>query len=406
MPAISSSPNRSYAKLAIVLGTLTAFGPLTIDMYLPGLPAIAQEYRVDASVVQQTLAVFFIGLAFGQAIYGPISDRVGRRAPLIFGCTLYALASIGCAFAFSIESLIVLRFIQALGACAGMVISRSVVRDLFDHQESARMYSFLMLVMGLAPITAPLIGGQLLRYFGWRSIFVTLAVFGLACIVLVITSLQESHPVERRTRAGLGAVLLGYGQILRERTFVGFALAGGLASASMFAYISGSPFVFIELNGVAPEQYGFLFGLNAFGLIGAAQLNRWLLTRYHGNRILTVALSGTALAGLLLVAVTASGFGGFPAMLVVLFFCIAGTGFVGPNATAAAMAPFGKAAGSASALLGAIQFSLGASAGALLGLLHNGTALPMAITVALASGGALIALRVLALRPQPQPAAV
>jgi DHA1 family bicyclomycin/chloramphenicol resistance-like MFS transporter len=395
----------AYAKLAVVLGTLAAFGPLSIDMYLPALPTIAQEFAADTSVVQQTLAVFFIGLALGQAVYGPISDRVGRRGPLASGCTLYAVACIGCALAPTVESLVLLRFTQALGACAGMVISRSVVRDLFDQQESARMYSFLMLVMGLAPITAPLIGGQLLRYFGWRFIFLTLAAFGVLCLVLTLTALPETLPAARRTRVGLGAVLLAYGEILRDRTFLGFALAGGLASASMFAYISGSPFVFIELNGVAPERYGLLFGLNAVGLIAASQLNRRLLTHFHGNRILTVALTGTALSGLLLVAVTATGVGGFPAMLVVLFFCIAGTGFVGPNATAAAMAPFAQRAGSASALLGAIQFSLGAGAGALLGLLHNGTALPMVLTVALAGSAALLALRTLALRPRPAPVA-
>ena len=392
-----------YAKLAIVLGTLTAFGPLTIDMYLPALPAIATGFQADAAIVQQTLAVFFIGLAAGQLVYGPISDRVGRRAPLLFGCVLYTVASLGCALAYSIESLILLRFIQALGGCAGMVISQSVVRDYFDQKESARMYSFLMLVMGLAPITAPLIGGQLLRIFGWRSIFVTLAGFGIVCVFLTLTSLPESLPAERRNRVGLGTVLRNYLEFLGNRTYMGYALSGGLAGASMFAYIAGSPFVFIELNGVSPERYGLLFGLNAFGLIMAAQVNRWLLTRVPGNRILTVALSGTALAGLLLVAVTATGFGGFPLMLVVLFFCITGTGFVRPNATAGAMAPFGKRAGSASAFMGSIQFALGAGAGALLGLLHDGSAVPMAIAVALASSGALIALLTLALRSQPHP---
>ncbi len=399
-------PLTSYAKLAIILGTLSAFAPLSIDMYLPALPTIAADFGTETAVVQQTLAVFFIGLAVGQAFYGPIADRAGRRAPLLFGCALYMVACIGCAFAPTIQSLILLRLAQALGGCAGIVISRSIVRDLFDQQESARMYSFLMLVMGLAPITAPLIGGQLLLYFGWRAIFITLAAFGLLCFLLVSFVLPETLPVERRTRAGLGAALRSYAEILTNRGYLGYAIAGGLASSAMFAYISGSPFVFIELNGVAPERFGLLFGTNAIGLIAAAQVNRWLLTRYDGVQILKTALSFTALMGILLVIVTATGIGGFPALLVVLFFCIASTGLVGPNATAAAMAPYPQRAGSAAALLGATQFVLGAAAGSLVGLLHNGTALPMATVIALCAVGAYLILRLLALRaamPTPRP---
>jgi MFS transporter, DHA1 family, multidrug resistance protein len=391
-------PMPSYAKLAIILGTLSAFAPLSIDMYLPALPTIAADFGTQTAVVQQTLSVFFIGLAVGQIFYGPIADRVGRRPPLLFGSALYMLACIGCAFAPTIQSLILLRLAQALGGCAGIVISNSIVRDLFDQRESARMYSFLMLVMGLAPITAPLIGGQLLLYFGWRAIFITLAGFGLLCLLLVGFILPETLSVERRTRAGLGAALRSYGEILTNRAYVGYALAGGLASSAMFAYISGSSYVFIELNGIAPERFGLLFGINAVGLIAAAQLNRWLLTRYDGVQILRVALSLTASMGLLLVLVTATGFGGFPAMLGVLFCCIASTGLVRPNATAAAMAPYAQAAGSAAALLGATQFFLGAAAGALVGFFHNGTALPMAGVIALCAVGAFLVLNFLALR--------
>ena len=404
--AANARPLPSYAKLAIILGTLSAFAPLSIDMYLPALPTIAADFNTQTSVAQQTLAVFFIGLAVGQAFYGPIADRVGRRAPLLFGSALYMLACIGCAFAPTIQSLILLRLAQALGGCAGIVISRSIVRDLFDQQESARMYSFLMLVMGLAPITAPLIGGQLLLFFGWRAIFFTLSGFGLLCFLLVTFILPETLPVERRTQAGLGAVLNIYGEILMSRSYLGFAMAGGLASSAMFAYISGSPFVFIELNGVAPEYFGLLFGTNAVGLIAAAQFNRWLLTRYDGVQILKAALTVTAISGLLLVATTATGIGGFPMMLVILFCCIASTGLVGPNSTAAAMAPYAQRAGSAAALLGAIQFVLGAGAGSLVGLLHNGTALPMAGVIALCAVGAFLMLQLLALRATPRVASI
>ncbi len=400
---LTSRPVPSYAKLAMILGTLSAFAPISIDMYLPALPSIAGDFDTQTSVAQQTLAVFFIGLALGQAFYGPIADRIGRRPPLLFGCGLYMLACIGCALAPTIQSLILLRFVQALGGCAGIVISRSIVRDLFDQQESARMYSFLMLVMGLAPITAPLIGGQLLLFFGWRAIFITLGGFGLLCFLLVILILPETLPSERRTSVGLGAALRSYGEILTSRRYMGFAVAGGLASSAMFAYISGSSFVFIELNGVAPERFGLLFGTNAIGLIAAAQFNRWLLRRYQGIQILNAALAFTASSGLLLVVVTATGFGGFPAMLIVLFCCIASTGLVGPNATAAAMAPYAQRAGSAAALLGAIQFILGAGAGSLVGLLHNGTALPMAGVIALCAVSSYLILQLLAIR-ELQPA--
>jgi DHA1 family bicyclomycin/chloramphenicol resistance-like MFS transporter len=398
-------PSRgAYARLAIILGTLTAFGPLSIDMYLPGLPAIAREFRTDTAAAQQTLAVFFVGLALGQALYGPLSDRLGRRRPLLFGCGLYALASIGCALAPSIQSLVALRFAQALGGCAGIVIVRSVVRDLFDEHESARMYSFLMLVLGLAPITAPLVGGQLLLFFGWRTIFVGLCGFGLTCVLLVLFILDETLPPEQRTRAGFGAVLRTYAGLLVDGRYMGYALALALASGALFAYIAGSSFVFIELNGVPPEYFGLLFGTNALGLVIATQVNRWLLERYYSSQILKLALTVTAGSGLLLAAVTVTGSGGFVGMLIVLFCCVASVGLVLPNATAAAMAPFGKQAGSASALLGALQFAAGAGTGALISALHNGTALPMVGAIAVSSGAAFVSLHLLALRPLRQQA--
>ena len=401
LPAQSSAPlhQPSYARLAIILGILTAFGPLSIDMYLPGLPSIAHDFGVETAAAQQTLSAFFIGLAVGQLIYGPISDRLGRRRPLLFGCALYAVACLGCVLAPSLNALIVLRLAMAFGACAGMVITRSVVRDLFDERESARMYSMLVLVMGLAPILAPLIGGQLLLYWGWRTIFVVLSGFGLLCFALVLFGLPESLPAERRTRKTVGAVLRSYGGLLADGRYMGYIVAGGLASAAMFAYISGSPFVFIELNGVPPERFGLLFGMNSIGLIAASQLNRWLLERYRGSQILVSAITVTAVSSLLLVVSAATGLGGFPGMLFVLFFCIASTGLIGPNTTAGAMAPYARQAGSASAMLGAVQFGLGATASALVGLLFNGTAVPMAGTIALCGVGSFVVLQLLVMRP-------
>jgi DHA1 family bicyclomycin/chloramphenicol resistance-like MFS transporter len=394
---MAQSSRASVARLTLILGSLTALGPLSIDMYLPGLPTIAREFRTDTAAAQLTLSLFFTGLAVGQALYGPLTDRLGRKRPLLVGCAFYMLASLACALAPSIESLIALRFAQALGGCAGMVIARSVVRDLFDERNSARMYSFLMLVMGLAPITAPLIGGQLLIAFGWRAIFWLLGGFGLLCVLMVAFALPETLPAERRVRAGLWQALEVYWRLLLDRRFVGYALTGGFVTAGMFAYISGSPFVFIELYGVAPQRYGWIFGANAFGLVIASQINRWLLARYRGETILAVTLAVTAAAGLLLALVAATGFGGLVGLLAPLFVFVSSVGLVGPNTAAAAMAPYGRVAGSASALMGVLQFVVGAGAGALVGTLYDGTAVPMAGVIAACGMAALLIFQVLAL---------
>lgn len=380
---------RPTAALILVLGTLTAFGPLSIDMYLPGLPAIARDLGAEPSLIQLTLSLFFIGLAAGQTLYGPLSDRFGRRLPLLVGCGLYAVASAACALAPTAQALIAARLLQALGGSAGMVIARSVVRDRFDARESARVFSLLMLVMGLAPITAPLIGGQLLVFAGWRAIFWLLCGFGLLCVLLVAFALPESLPPERRSSTGLSAVPAIYGRILADRRFLGYAVAGGLASAAMFAYIAGSPFVVIELYGVSPQQFGWIFGANALGLIIASQLNRRLLNRFDGTTIVRATLLLSAGAALLLVLAAGTGLGGLPGLLAPLFVCIAAGGLIGPNTTAAALAPYGRAAGSASAMLGAIPFLIGTATTALVAALHNGTAVPMAGIMAACIFGAL-----------------
>jgi DHA1 family bicyclomycin/chloramphenicol resistance-like MFS transporter len=395
----TTSSRGSRAVLGGILGMLAAFASLSIDMYLPGLPTIARELHTDIAAAQQTLTVFFLGMALGQVLYGPISDRLGRRPPLLFGCALYTFACIGCALAPSIRSLVAMRFAQALGACAGIAIGRSIVRDLFDQRESARMYSILMLMMGVAPITAPFIGGQILVTFGWRPIFLALSGFGLACLAAVTFGLPETAPSEQRTPAGLGAALRAYGGLFADGRFMGYAAASALAIGAMFAYIAGSPFVFIELNGVRPDRYGLLFGANAVGLILASQFNRWLLRYYTSGRILRVALAIMAGSALLLAAATATGFGGFQTMLLLLFFCISSNGLVQPNALALAMAPHGRQAGSASALLGATQSALAAALGALVGLLHNGTALPMVLTIATCGTAAFLVVQWLGVPP-------
>ena len=373
----------------LLMGLLTMTGPLAIDMYLPALPTIAREMHSTVAAVQVSLAMYFVGIACGQAFYGPLSDRWGRKRALYFGLVLFALSSVGCALVHNVGSLIALRFLQALGGCAPLVVPRAVVRDYFDQRGSVRMLSVLMLVMGLAPILAPLIGGQLLVNFGWRSIFWILAAYGVLWLVIVILFLPESLPAVRRRRLRAADVIATYVGLLRDRAYMRFVLTGALIFAGLLAYISGSPFIFIELFHVRPEEYGLFFGVNAVGIIIASQVNRWLANRYDARQIITAVLPVSVTAGAALLIDAATGFGGFAGILVPLFLYIASHGFMLPNTTALAMAPHGAVAGSASALLGTVQFVLGASAGALVSALGNGTAVPFAAVIA---GCAVLAL--------------
>jgi DHA1 family bicyclomycin/chloramphenicol resistance-like MFS transporter len=385
---VTAPRGAAYYRLAAILGSLTAMGPLAIDMYLPALPTIGRELATSASSVQVSLAVYFIGIACGQAFYGPLSDRFGRKPALYFGLIVFVLASAGCAGAASIEALVLFRFLQALGGCAPLVIPRAVVRDYFDERGSARMLSVLMLVMGLAPILAPLIGGQLLIRLGWRSVFWLLAAYGAAALVLAALFLPESLAPDRRRRQPIGAVLAIYGRLLRDRRYMGYVASGGLIFSGLLAYIAGSPYIFIELFDVPPDRYGLYFGMNAIGIISASQVNRWLAGRVDPRRILRYVLPVSMASGLMLLVDASTGMGGFAGLLVPLFCFIASHGFVMPNTTALAMAPHGSVAGSASALLGTVQFVLGATAGTLVGVLGNGSAVPLAVVIAACGVGA------------------
>ncbi|MDA8413082.1 MAG: multidrug effflux MFS transporter [Desulfobacteraceae bacterium] len=380
-------------KLVLILGALTAFSSMSIDMYLPAFPQIARDLAVPLGTVQLSVSAFLFGSAIGQLFYGPLADRWGRKRPLLFGLGLYVLSTVGCAFVHTGEGLLFWRVVMALGGGAGMVISRAVVRDLYDTTEAARMFSLLMLVMGAAPILAPLAGGQLLLLTGWRGIFAFLGGFGLLSLCAALIWLPESLPMEKRIQRSFREMGGIYGRLTRNRYFLCHAIALGAVAGVNFSYISGAPLVFIELHGISPQQFGIFFGLNAFGLIGASQLNRRLLRRYPARQILGVAFCANAAAALLLTMATITGIGGFPLQVVLLFACLSMTGLLYPNVTALALAPFASAAGSASALLGTIQYTIGATAGAFVGLSHNGTGLPMVLTMAGCSVVGTIAIR-------------
>ncbi len=383
MRSISESSNSPTLSLIIVLGMLTAFGSLSIDMYLPAFPDMARELGTTIPYMELSLSFFFGGFAFGQLIYGPLSDRFGRRAPVYFGLVLYALASAGCAMATSVHALLALRLVQALGGCAGIIIARAVVRDRFMGNEAARVFSLLMLVSGLAPILAPLLGGAVAAGLGWRWIFGLQASFGVICLLVAHFVLPESLPISARSgqRLTVSGALGNYRKILQDPCFLGYTLSGALASAGMFAYIAGSPYVVIELFHVHKGMYGWMFGANAFGLIAGAQINARLLR----TRPLDGVLRGAYFCMLLAVAYNAAvlAFGGGLWWLAPgLFFYVASIGFVGPNYASGALMNQGGRAGAASALLGTAQFVFAALASVLVSRLHDGTAWPMVLTMA------------------------
>ncbi|MFJ1255336.1 Bcr/CflA family multidrug efflux MFS transporter [Cupriavidus sp. CuC1] len=374
----------------LVCASLTALAPLSIDMYLPSFPALAGDLGVDIGRVQLTLGTFLVGLAVGQAFYGPISDRYGRKPPLYVGLVAYALAAAGCALAHDVEALMLWRFLQALGGCAGMVMARAVIRDRLEAHESARAFSSLMLVMGLAPILAPIIGGAVLAAFGWRAIFWLLCGSSLLILWVVHRYMEESLDHASAMPLRLGRVLSNYGELLRDRGFVGYSLSAGCAQAGMFAYIAGSPFVLIELHGIDPSHYGFVFGANALGLIGMSQLNARLVRNRTLDHVLRGALLAPCLAGLVLAAAVLAGLAPLPVLLAGFFVFIASLGCILPNASALAMAQQGHRAGTASALMGTLQFSLGTLAGAAVSFWRDGSALPLAVVMGVCGTGAVL----------------
>ncbi|MGJ7551906.1 multidrug effflux MFS transporter [Pseudomonas alloputida] len=389
-------------RMVLILGALSAFGPLAIDFYLPAFPAMAQAFATDEKHVQATLAAYFLGLSIGQLAYGPVADRFGRRKPLLFGVALFTLASLACAYAPNLDTLIVARFVQALGGCAGMVLSRAIVSDKCDPVASAKVFSQLMLVMGLAPILAPMLGGVLVNVAGWQSIFLALSLFSAASLLAVSLGLPESLPAHM-PRQPLSGALRQYLRLLADRVFIGHALTGGIAIAGMFAYIAGSPFVFIKLYGVPAEHYGWLFGSNAAGFILVAQVNARLLAKRAPAFLLVRAVWLYLAAGLVLLAVAALRPAQLWPLLVPLFICIASLGCIIPNASACAMSGQGARAGSASALMGCLQFSVAAGAASLVGVLHDGSAVPMTLVISLCGtlvvSVALLTRRLQATRP-------
>jgi DHA1 family bicyclomycin/chloramphenicol resistance-like MFS transporter len=374
---------KNKTLIILTLGVLSAVGPFSIDMYLPAFPAMASNLNTDISQIQLSLSSYFIGISLGQLIYGPIIDRFGRLIPLFVGLFIYLITSIICAYTATVDTLITMRFFQALGGCAGMVISRAMVRDIFPVNENARIFSLLMLVIGVSPILAPTLGGYASSHFGWRSIFLFLVLLAVFTLILCYKYLPESKPADKSISLKPINVLKDFKNVLIEPQFIFYALAGGLASAGLFAYIAGASFVFIDLFDVTDTQFGWIFGLNATGLVIASQVNRQLLKNTSSERIIMMVSIVQVLAGLILFFLSIINELNIYNTISLLFIFLSAQGFFFPNTSALAMAPFNKRAGIASALLGSLQMIFSAASSFAVSYFHNNTAIPITAIIAI-----------------------
>ncbi len=398
----SGSATSGLVRNAIILGLLSAIGPFAIDMYLPALPTIATDLRAETGAVQMSLLAFFIALAIAQLFCGPLSDMVGRKVPLYRGLILFAIGSVGSALATNIDVLVMFRFLQGLGAAAGTVIPRAVVRDLHTGVDAARLMSLLMLVFSISPILAPLSGSVLIDFFGWRGVFWAVLVAALVGIVLVATALKETRGAEARLESNLSSALRGYGRLLKDRYFMGLAAIGGFGIASFFVYLANSSFILIDHYGLTRSQYAVAFSVNAVSFFSVSQLNGVLGARFGLRRVMRVAVSGFAAV---MLAMFAAVLMGHHSLWLIASFLFVGYGFLGlviPTTAVLALEDHGEIAGTASALLGTLHFVIGGIAIGITGAFFDGSALPMIGGIAACAVTAfLLALIVFSRKAEP-----
>jgi DHA1 family bicyclomycin/chloramphenicol resistance-like MFS transporter len=383
---------RLRVGLVALLGALIAIGPLTIDLYLPALPAIRAGLATTSAGVQLTITATMVGMAVGNLLVGPLSDTLGRRRPLLAGLLVHVVASALCAVATDLTVLAAMRVLQGVAVAAAGVIATAVLRDLCDGTVFARLMSRLLLVPMAAPIIAPTIGGLILRWTRWQGVFVVLAVFSLVLVAVVVVALPETLPPDRRRPARLASTVDAYRTLIRDRTFVGFALVTGFGMAALLAYVAGSSFVFQGEYGLSEQRFGLVFGAGAVGLVTATQVNVRLLRHFPPQRILVAAMLVGAAAAVALVVAAATGLGGLPGLLAPLWLAIATVGLAFPNTPALAMSRHGAIAGTAAAFLGAVQFGVGGAAAPLVGLLGTGTLAMATVVAAAMAAGALVAV--------------
>jgi DHA1 family bicyclomycin/chloramphenicol resistance-like MFS transporter len=374
---MSSSLKNNRKVTLLILGLLSAIGPFSIDLYLPAFDVIAEDFNTSVDKVQLTLTSYFIGIAFGQMVYGPLLDKYGRKKPLLVGLAIYFVASLMCIFTRDINHLIFLRFLQALGSCGGMVGARAMVTDYYSSREAAKVFSLLMLVIGVSPILAPSIGAFMLTHFDWHYIFLFLAVLSLLIFIATAFLLPESYAGNKDFSLAPKSIINNFWQVISNKVFISYCLIGSIASAGTYAYLAGSSFVMQQYFGLSKEQYGLAFAFVASAMVIATQLNRYFLKKHSSEQISQLANTWQAFIGVLTIVALLTNTLTFPVTLILIFFFLFGHGFIFPNTSAVALTPFKSLAGSASALLGCIQMAIGALASAVVSLLHNETPWPM-----------------------------
>ncbi len=394
---------RSYAKDALVLGLLAAVGPFAIDMYIPALPTISADLGAGTAATQMTLTAFFVAFGACQLIYGPVSDMIGRKPPLYFGLTVFAVGSIGGALSPAVEWLIFFRVVQGIGASSVMVIPRAIIRDLYTGIEATRLMSTIMLVISVSPILAPLAGSALIVPFGWRAVFIVVALATILSFMLLIFWLPETWPAAKRLKAGLGSAFAGFGTLLRDTHFLGLTFIGGMGMSSFFAFLAASSFIYMDHFGLTPMEYSLTFSLNAIGFIGTSQFAALLGGRFGMARTVGVATSLYAFFAVVLLTVTLAGIDSLPVLVGLLFLSNAFLGLVIPTTMVLALEDFGPIAGMASALGGTLQMVFGGLMVVLMSQVFDGTALPMVATQAACAVTALV-LAVLTLRGRKEAA--
>lgn len=381
--------------LSVLLAAMSALGAITVDMSLPIMPTVADEFAVEPARVQMTLSALLLGLGAGQLVHGPLADRIGRRPVILGALAIYILASLLAMASASIDMLILARFAQGLAGSAGHGIARAIIRDLFERDKAAAMMSRLFVLSSLGPLTAPLIGGQILLWFGWRAIYAYFALVALGCLIAVWASLRETLREEFRHTLTVGRIVVGYLRLFSDRRYLGYVMTMVLGFTGMFIYLAQSPFVIIQLYGVPPQYYGFIFALNVLGMMGWSALGARLVGRHGAARLVALGAWALLASGAFVGLVAVTGWGGLPLLVLALFTYVPLVGLVSPNATAAAMQGFPHMAGQAAALSGAINFVLGAAAGWLIGFVHDGTAAPMGIAIALSGAAAFLVHRLM-----------
>ena len=394
---------KANLRLYLVLGSLSMLGPLSLDMYLPAFPTLTRELGAGQAAIQLTITGCLVGLAIGQVIAGPLSDSLGRRRPLLAGLIAYAACSAICALAPSAAILAGARVFQGLAGGAALVIATASVRDRYSGREAARFFSLLVLISGVAPIVAPSVGSELLRFTSWRGIFMILAAIGVLLTVAVATNLAESLPPARRRAGGLKDATGSLSALVRARPLMAYAVPMGIAYAAFFAYLASSSFVIQEVYGASPQQFGLIFAMIAIGFITSSQINGQLVRRFAPERLMSIGLAGLAVATVALLLETVTRAGGLPGLLAPMFFAMCSLGFIGPNAQALALTGYPRAAGAGSAVLGLLRFGIGAAVAPIAGLIASGSAVPMGVlmaTLGLAAGGSFLLLR--ARPPQPR----